>query len=40
MLAGMLNILVVFDAWAGPMKAASSDQKKESDAADTVAAAS
>ncbi len=39
MLAGMLNILVVFDAWAGPMKAVSSDPKKESDAADTAAAA-
>ena len=33
----MLNILVVFDAWAGPMGAAES-KKKQSDDADTEAA--
>jgi hypothetical protein len=38
MLAGMLNILVVFDAWAGPMGAAAESKKKESDDADTAAA--
>lgn len=37
MLAGMLNILVVFDAWAGPMGAASGDRKKKPDDASPVA---
>lgn len=39
MLAGMLNILVVFDAWAGPMGAAS-DRKTEPEDAGTAAAPS
>ena len=28
MLAGMLNMLVIFDAWAGPMGAATGDRKE------------
>jgi hypothetical protein len=38
MLAGMLNILVVFDAWAGPMGPGES-KKKQSDDAETETAA-
>lgn len=38
MLAGMLNLLVVFDAWAGPMGTGASDRKTPPEDADTAAA--
>ncbi|MFM8497274.1 MAG: DUF6677 family protein [Planctomycetia bacterium] len=30
MLAGMLNVLVVYDAWAGPLGTATDDRKANS----------